>query len=88
MSSKKLCRICHGEHLTNKCFSKKFISALKENRLTTKQVSKDLIIPTENVRNWYYKGTGITAYDFMILIRKYDFIKQIFLEELSYTAVN
>ena len=81
MSSENLWQICHKKHLTNKCFSEQLVLILKDNGLTTKQVAGDLGIYTERVRNWYYKNTGMVAYDLLLLLKKYDFIRRFFMEE-------
>ena len=44
---------------------------LRESDLTTKQVAEDLDIPTERVRNWYYRDTGMAALDFLKMMHQY-----------------
>ena len=87
MSTENLCQICHKKHPTNKCFTKQLVEILRENGMTTKQVSADLDIDTERVRNWYYKNTGIVAYDLMMLQKKYDFIRRGLFIELVVTDI-
>jgi hypothetical protein len=43
--------------------------------MTSKQIAGDLAISTERVRNWYYRNTGMTALDLLLLMGEYDFIR-------------
>ena len=79
MSRENLCQICHAKHLTNKCFSKKIVSILQNKKLGVQDVASEAQINTERVRNWYYKDTGIVAYDAWLLVQRYDCIRQLFL---------
>jgi len=36
--------------------------------MTSKQLADALAIPTERVRNWYYRSTGMTALDLLLLM--------------------
>lgn len=85
MSRKNLCQICHKKHLTNKCFSKNIVLALRKNGLNVKDVAFDLKINLERVRNWYYKDTGIVAYDLWSLIKHYHFLRRIITTEINAT---
>jgi len=44
--------------------------------ITTKQAARDLNIPVERARNWYYKDTGMTALDLLRVMAKYEFVRQ------------
>jgi len=39
-------------------------------------VARDLNIPVERARNWYYKDTGMTALDLLRMMKKYEFVRQ------------
>jgi len=56
---------------------------LREQRITTKQAARDLNIPVERARNWYYKDTGMTALDLLRMIREYEFVRQAIESSLS-----
>lgn len=56
---------------------------MRMENLSSKQVAKDIIVPTERVRNWYYRNTGMTALDLLLLMRKYDFIRSFIYEVLD-----
>jgi len=43
-------------------------------------VSYDLGVKAKRVKNWMYEGTGMTAHDLLLLVRKYDFIRKWVLE--------
>jgi hypothetical protein len=75
MSSKKEWQICHKK-LTNKMVTKKLVAKLRRHHPSPNQVARDLDLPTERVRNWYYKSVGMTAYDLILLILHYDFVKR------------
>ena len=80
MSRKKLGQISHKK-LSNQVLTKILVDELRWNHLPPRQVASDLGIPTERVRNWYYKNVGMTAYSLLSLMRHYDFIRQIILPE-------
>jgi hypothetical protein len=44
--------------------------------ITTKQAARDLNIPVERARNWYYKDTGMTALDLLRMMQEYKFIRK------------
>ncbi|WP_246525119.1 hypothetical protein [Geomobilimonas luticola] len=56
---------------------------LRKRKITTKQVARDLNIPVERARNWYYKDTGMTALDLLRLMQEYEFVRQAIDGELS-----
>ncbi|WP_246125858.1 hypothetical protein [Geobacter argillaceus] len=49
---------------------------LRKRKITTKQAARDLNIPVERARNWYYKDTGMTALDLLRMMQKYEFVRQ------------
>jgi hypothetical protein len=46
-------------------------------------VARDLNIPVERARNWYYKGTGMTAADLVKIMREYEFVRPHLFKELT-----
>ncbi|WP_043637109.1 hypothetical protein [Desulfovibrio sp. TomC] len=76
MSRKKLWQICHNRKSGNSYIAETIVKIMKDKKLTTKQIASDLVIPTERVRNWYYKNTCLTAWDLLLLMSEYDFIKK------------
>jgi hypothetical protein len=83
MSSNNLWQICHKKMTPNKGVTIEVVTELRRRQFSTKQVARELDIPTERVRNWYYKNTGMTAFDLILLFQKYDFIEQIMREYKS-----
>ena len=75
MSSNNLWQICHKKKVTNKFVTSKVVAELRCRHFSPKEVAMKLDIPTERVRNWYYKNVGMTAYDLILLINHYDFFK-------------
>ena len=76
MSIKKLWQIGHIKELDNAMLTAALVVVLRENRLTTKQIALELAVPTERVRNWYYRNTGMTALDLLKMLQQYEFIRQ------------
>ncbi len=75
MSIKIMWLISHKNWHQNSSFTKEIVSLLRENNLNPKEIAKDIRIPTEKVRNWFYRSTGLTALDFILLMAEYSFIK-------------
>ena len=75
MSTKILWQICHKKDLNNGDVTRYIIRLLQEQEITTKQVARDLNIPVERARNWYYKDTGMTAADLVKIMREYEFVR-------------
>lgn len=75
MSRNILWQMCHSNRSGNSHLSNAIVVIVRKRGMTPKQVANDLMIPTERVRNWYYKGTGMTAFDLLRLMRKYEFIR-------------
>ncbi len=81
MSRNNLWQICHSNRSANNHLSKDIVVIIRRRGLTSKQIANDLVISTERVRNWYYKGTGMTAFDLLRLMGEYEFIR-IFIDEI------
>ena len=76
MSTKILWQICLKKDLNNGDVTRYIIRLLQERGITTKQAARDLNIPVERARNWYYKDTGMTALDLLRIMEKYEFVRQ------------
>ena len=76
MSTKILWQICHKKELNNGDVTRYIMKFLREQGITTKQVARDLNIPVERARNWYYKDMGMTALDLLRMIQEYEFVRQ------------
>ncbi|MDA8412208.1 MAG: hypothetical protein M0023_00270 [Desulfobacteraceae bacterium] len=76
MSTMILWQICHKNELNNGDLTRYIVKLLREQGITTKQAARDLNIPVERARNWYYKDTGMTALDLLRLIQEYKFVRQ------------
>ena len=83
MSTKILWQICHKKDLNNGDVTRYIIRLLQEQEITTKQVARDLNIPVERARNWYYKDTGMTAADLVKIMREYEFVRPHLFKELT-----
>ena len=81
MSRNNLWQICHNGSPGNGRLTEALVETIRRRGLTSKQVAKDLAVSTERVRNWYYKGTGMTAFDLLRLMGQYDFIRN-FVDEM------
>ncbi len=75
MSTKILWQICHKKELNNGDVTRYITRLLQEHGITTKQVARDLNIPVERARNWYYKDIGMTAADLVKIMREYEFVR-------------
>ncbi len=76
MSTKILWQICHKKELNNSDLTRYLVKLLREQGITTKQAARDLNIPVERARNWYYKDTGMTALDLLRIMQEYEFVRQ------------
>ena len=76
MSTKILWQICHKNEFKNCDLTKNIVNMLREQGITTKQAARDLNIPVERARNWYYKDTGMTALDLLRMMQEYEFVRQ------------
>lgn len=81
MSTKILWLISHKKWHHNSAITDDIVLLMRENSLSPKQIAKDISIPTEKVRNWFYRSTGLTALDFIFLMAEYKFIKD-FVDDL------
>lgn len=75
MSTKILWQICHKNELSNGDLTRYIVKLLRRQGITTKQAARDLNIPVERVRNWYYKDTGMTALDLLRIMKVYQFVR-------------
>jgi uncharacterized protein YneR len=71
-----LWQICHKNELNNGDLTRYIVKLLREQKITTKQAARDLNIPVERARNWYYKDTGMTALDLLRMMQEYEFVRQ------------
>ena len=76
MSTKILWQICHKNEFSNGDLTRYIVKMLRQRGITTKQAARDLNIPVERARNWYYKDTGMTALDLLRMMRKYEFVRE------------
>jgi hypothetical protein len=74
MSINNLWQICHTNRMGNKLLTEYLVGMIRDQEMTSKQVSQELVISTERVRNWYYRNTGMTALDLLLLMSEYDII--------------
>ena len=82
MSRSNLWQFCHKNMRKNKTLTKNIVWEIRRHKLTSKQVARDIAIPTERVRNWFYRSTRMTALDLLCLMRTYDFIKMYIMDML------
>lgn len=75
MSTMILWQICHKNELNNGDLTRYIVKLLRKGKITTKQAARDLNIPVERARNWYYKDTGMTALDLLRLMQEYEFVR-------------
>jgi hypothetical protein len=76
MSTEILWQICHKKEFDNCKLTENIVDMMRRQGITTKQAARDLNIPTERTRNWYYRNTGMTALDLLRMIQQYEFIRQ------------
>jgi len=76
MSTEFLWQICHKNGHDNRHLTKKIIGLMRQQGITTKQAARDLNIPTERARNWYYRNTGMTALDLLRMMHQYECVRQ------------
>ena len=83
MSREILWQICHKNELNNGDLTRYIVKMLREQGITTKQAARDLNIPVERARNWYYRNTGMTAFDLLRMMQEYKFVRQAVESSLS-----
>jgi len=76
MSSENLWQICHKNGFDNWQLTKNIVDMMRRQRITTKKAARDLNIPTERARNWYYRNTGMTAIDLLKMMQQYEFVRR------------
>lgn len=76
MSTEFPWHICHKNEFDNRCLTENIVDIMRQQGITTKQAARDLNIPTERARNWYYRNTGMTALDLLRMMQKYEFVRQ------------
>ena len=76
MSRENLWQIRHKNAFDNRQLTKNIVRLMRRQRITTKQAARDLNVPTERARNWYYRKTGMTALDLLRMMQQYEFIRQ------------
>ena len=84
MSREILWQICHKNEFSNRDLTKNMVNMLREQGITTKQAARDLNIPVERARNWYYRNTGMTALDLLRMMQEYKFVRQAVESSLSF----
>jgi hypothetical protein len=77
MSREILWQICHKNKFSNCDLTKYIVRILRKQGITTKQAARDLNIPVERARNWYYKDIGMTALDLLRIMQEYEFVRQV-----------
>jgi tartrate dehydratase beta subunit/fumarate hydratase class I family protein len=89
MSSNELWQICHSNGSKslrikrNKKLTAKIVAILTVRRMTPKGVAADCQMPVERVRNWFFKGIGMTALDVIELAKHYEAIRIFVMEAIS-----
>jgi uncharacterized protein YneR len=83
MSREILWQICHKNEFSNSDLTKCIVKILRDQGITTKQAARDLNIPVERARNWYFKDTGMTAQDLLRMMQEYEFVRQAVENSLS-----
>lgn len=68
--------MCHKNELSNGDLTRYIVKLLRRRGIKTKQAARDLNIPVERARNWYYKDTGMTALDLLRMMQKYEFVRE------------
>ena len=76
MSRDNLWQICHKNEFNNWHLTEYVVKMMREQKITTKQAARDLNIPIERARNWYYKNTGMAALDLLRRMQQYIFVRQ------------
>ena len=76
MSINILWQICHKKNFGNRDLTRYLVKMLRAQGITIKQAARDLNIPVERARNWYYKDTGMTALDLLRLMQVYTVVRQ------------
>ena len=71
-----LWQICHKKEPNNSDLTRYIVKMLREQGIMTKQAARDLNIPVERARNWYYKDTGMTALDLLRMMQEYEFVRE------------
>ena len=64
--------------INNKALNRLLVAMLREHHphKLVENVACDLGIKAKRVKNWMYEGTGMTARDLLLLMQKYDFIRE------------
>lgn len=75
MSTMNLWQICHKKDFSNSDLTRYIVRLLRGHDIATKQAARELDMPVERIRNWYYKDTGMTALDLLRIIEKYEFVR-------------
>lgn len=75
MSRSNLWQICHKNTRGNNHLTTHLVEIIRKQCFTSKQIAYELVLPTERVRNWYCKGTGMTALDLLLLMSGYEFVR-------------
>lgn len=76
MSRENMWQICHKNEFNNRNFTENIVEMMRRQEITTKQAARDLNIPIERARNWYYRNTGMTALDLLRMMQQYEFVRQ------------
>ena len=76
MSTMILWQICHKKELNNSDMTRYIVKLLRKRKINIKQVASDLDICVHRAHNWYYKDTGMTALDLLMLMQKYEFVRE------------
>ena len=76
MSRDNLWQICHKNEFKNCHLTEDIVNMMRRQEITTTQAARDLNIPIERARNWYYRNTGMTALDLLRMMQRYEFVRQ------------
>jgi len=52
------------------------LQIMQKQGINIKKVSDDLGISVHRAHNWYYKDTGMTAADLMMIMQEYEFVRR------------
>lgn len=75
MSREVMWQICQKK-FSNRELTGVIVKMLRKQGINIKKVSDDLGISVHRAHNWYYKDTGMTAADLMMIMQEYEFVRR------------
>ena len=75
MSREVMWQICQKK-FSNRELTGVIVKMLQKQGINIKKVSDDLGISVHRAHNWYYKDTGMTAADLMMIMQEYEFVRR------------